>query len=1048
MAPPSEPTDGGERGGLSALVVWDALAPASRAEPLRGDAYFGGGTLAPRAWHRDQRVYQLSVGDRAVGGDRDRMLAPTGVLHRSLLELRLYRSGAAGGGGAGDGAAASTAAKARAAERAAAADARAADRSSSWLQVHVLLSQFAVLVFRPVGEGTRAPPQGTGASDEAAGDGVEAEEGAVDADEAAEDAAEEAGGADGAPLFGRLIGTLPLSEITTIARHAGDGVVGGSAAADTLGRWLTLGAGGFGDGASARPHGFTFRADAAADATRWACEIRRARDELLASARFLDCAADGHRVRRVTWRAARDGADPNAGAVSEYVLARALAYGGFGLHDGAIADGAIADGAIAPALRRGCVFALPVSRALEMHAMRAARASGADAATADGDEPLDLGRVARADHDVARRDGVVRFELEAGVATVTLWSLALAGARAEAARARGGALLRVGVERAFAPGGLSARSERNGDGPRDVRPNTLELRLEVAFVEPAEVASLYWFANATTPAADEAPDTVHDSAGANASASRAQGVSRVAAFIVPMCALLLAARDLRAVLTQTLLAPLLLLLALSLAAAAVAAGLAAVALARESEADAARDAATAAHAAAVAPLDAVVRAPQRPWRRTRARLARLVRVLSECDYYPRQRTRGSRVQRQASARGVRGGRTMRVRLVDWRWTRAAPPVADGGVGDPAVAAAAAASSSGSPSRAAEAAVEAAAPPCCPPRFLCAVRGDREKALERWRETEAWRREHPWRATLSRPQPHFERIKQLHRHFIHRTDRAGHPVFYEIIERPNAKFRELREHGVELRDVIAHFHFLYEWLYRVEARARERRNHDIFALVRTPPRSRRSATPTSLATTPPCHAATCSGSLTCAASALPTAAGTRCATLSCSASSTDTSRSAYLRRCSSTCPQRSALSGRSSRRCSIATCARRSWYAAAITPQRSASSLAKTACPSSSGGAMTRHRRRKGACARLCARSAPLPKTTSPLRMAATRRRRRLTTEARSIAQSRPPSRRPQPLPTMTIHPRRRHRHLGRRRDLSGDLVAAPHRRRLGLRTPR
>ena len=35
-------------------------------------------------------------------------------------------------------------------------------------------------------------------------------------------------------------------------------------------------------------------------------------------------------------------------------------------------------------------------------------------------------------------------------------------------------------------------------------------------------------------------------------------------------------------------------------------------------------------------------------------------------------------------------------------------------------------------------------------FLRAVRGDREKALERWRETEAWRREHPWRATLSRP----------------------------------------------------------------------------------------------------------------------------------------------------------------------------------------------------------------------------------------------------------------------------------------------------------
>ena len=71
-------------------------------------------------------------------------------------------------------------------------------------------------------------------------------------------------------------------------------------------------------------------------------------------------------------RAARDGADPNAGAVSEYVLARALAYGGFGLHDGAIADGGRRR-RDAPALRRGCVFALPVSRALETHAMRAAR---------------------------------------------------------------------------------------------------------------------------------------------------------------------------------------------------------------------------------------------------------------------------------------------------------------------------------------------------------------------------------------------------------------------------------------------------------------------------------------------------------------------------------------------------------------------------------------------------------------------------------------------------------------------------------------------------
>ena len=38
--------------------------------------------------------------------------------------------------------------------------------------------------------------------------------------------------------------------------------------------------------------------------------------------------------------------------------------------------------------------------------------------------------------------------------------------------------------------------------------------------------------------------------------------------------------------------------------------------------------------------------------------------------------------------------------------------------------------------AARAAEPAAEPPVCPPRFLSAVRGETEKALERWRETEA------------------------------------------------------------------------------------------------------------------------------------------------------------------------------------------------------------------------------------------------------------------------------------------------------------------------
>ena len=39
---------------------------------------------------------------------------------------------------------------------------------------------------------------------------------------------------------------------------------------------------------------------------------------------------------------------------------------------------------------------------------------------------------------------------------------------------------------------------------------------------------------------------------------------------------------------------------------------------------------------------------------------------------------------------------------------------------------------------------------------------------------------------------------------------------QVIERPNAKLRELKAaHGASVEDLIAHFHFTYEWLYRHE-----------------------------------------------------------------------------------------------------------------------------------------------------------------------------------------------------------------------------------------
>lgn len=101
----------------------------------------------------------------------------------------------------------------------------------------------------------------------------------------------------------------------------------------------------------------------------------------------------------------------------------------------------------------------------------------------------------------------------------------------------------------------------------------------------------------------------------------------------------------------------------------------------------------------------------------------------------------------------------------------------------------------------------------PMRFLGAVRGDHTQALKRWSETVAFREagNHP-EQVLRRPQPHFAKIKARHKHFVHKRDKLGHIVAFEVVEAPNRAFRELAGEGVTVEDVAAHMHFVSAFTY--------------------------------------------------------------------------------------------------------------------------------------------------------------------------------------------------------------------------------------------
>mmetsp|Transcript_61537 Transcript_61537/g.169102 ORF Transcript_61537/g.169102 Transcript_61537/m.169102 type:complete len:694 (-) Transcript_61537:218-2299(-) len=101
----------------------------------------------------------------------------------------------------------------------------------------------------------------------------------------------------------------------------------------------------------------------------------------------------------------------------------------------------------------------------------------------------------------------------------------------------------------------------------------------------------------------------------------------------------------------------------------------------------------------------------------------------------------------------------------------------------------------------------------PKRWLDMNNGNVALAEEWWAKTMQWRAATDVESVLSRPQPHFDVIKQGYEHFIAGVDKLGHPIYVDVIKSPNVVFRELKSKGVTVDDVIDHMIYLNEWMWR-------------------------------------------------------------------------------------------------------------------------------------------------------------------------------------------------------------------------------------------
>lgn len=99
----------------------------------------------------------------------------------------------------------------------------------------------------------------------------------------------------------------------------------------------------------------------------------------------------------------------------------------------------------------------------------------------------------------------------------------------------------------------------------------------------------------------------------------------------------------------------------------------------------------------------------------------------------------------------------------------------------------------------------------PDRYIHASNGQIPKARERWQNAKIWRNSNRVDSILERTPESFELVSRHLPHFILRRSKQGQYVFIEQPGHPRLK--ELWENGLNEDDIIMHYVFIMEYMWR-------------------------------------------------------------------------------------------------------------------------------------------------------------------------------------------------------------------------------------------
>mmetsp|Transcript_3110 Transcript_3110/g.4769 ORF Transcript_3110/g.4769 Transcript_3110/m.4769 type:complete len:271 (-) Transcript_3110:68-880(-) len=99
----------------------------------------------------------------------------------------------------------------------------------------------------------------------------------------------------------------------------------------------------------------------------------------------------------------------------------------------------------------------------------------------------------------------------------------------------------------------------------------------------------------------------------------------------------------------------------------------------------------------------------------------------------------------------------------------------------------------------------------PIRYIKGMDYDMTEARRRWIESLKWRESYKVDNMLEEPQLHFDAIKKYYPHYVSKTSKEGHLVYYEIPGKTDLK--SLRKNGVDIDQLIRHYIYITEFIWK-------------------------------------------------------------------------------------------------------------------------------------------------------------------------------------------------------------------------------------------